>query len=42
MDQITIKIPKPIDRLFLKIYLSRDLAVGVYLSEAPSPLLRTL
>ncbi len=33
MDQKTIKRPKPKSRLFLKI--DRDLAAGVYLSEAP-------
>jgi hypothetical protein len=37
MDQITIKKPNPKGRLFLKIDLERDLAAGVYLSEAPSP-----
>ncbi len=35
MDQITIKTPNPKCRLFLKIDLKRDLAAGVYLSEAP-------
>jgi hypothetical protein len=35
MDQITIKTPNPKCRLFLKIDLLRDLAAGVYLSEAP-------
>ncbi len=39
MDQITIKTPNPKGRLFfLKIDLLRNLAAGVYLSEAPSPL----
>jgi hypothetical protein len=37
MDQINIKTPNPKGRLFLKIYLQRDLAAGVYLSEAPFP-----
>ncbi len=37
IDQITIKTPNPKGRLFLKIDLERDLAAGVYLSEAPSP-----
>jgi hypothetical protein len=37
MDKITIKTPNPKGRLFCKLYLSRDLAAGVYLSEAPSP-----
>jgi hypothetical protein len=37
LDQITIKTPNPTG-LFLKIDVSRDLAAGVYLSEAPSPL----
>jgi hypothetical protein len=35
MDQMTIKTPNPKFRLFLKIDLERDLAAGVYLSEAP-------
>ncbi len=38
MDQITIKTPNPKGSLFLKIDLKRDLAAGIYLSEAP-PLL---
>jgi hypothetical protein len=42
MDQITIKTLKPKDRLFLKSDLSRDLAAGVYLSEAHFLLLHTL
>ncbi len=29
--------PNPNGRLFFKIDLQRDLAAGVYLSEAPSP-----
>jgi hypothetical protein len=33
----TVKTPNPKCRLFLKIYQSRYLAAGVYLSEAPSP-----
>jgi hypothetical protein len=37
MDKITIKTPNPKGRLFIKIGLQRDLAEGVYLSEAPSP-----
>jgi hypothetical protein len=37
MDQISIKTPNPKGRLFFKIDLLRDLAAGVYLSEAPSP-----
>ncbi len=37
VDQITVKTPNPNGRLFVKIYLYRDLAAGVYLSEAPSP-----
>jgi hypothetical protein len=36
MDQISIKTPNPKGRLFVKLYLYRDLAAGVYLSEAPS------
>ncbi len=39
MDQITIKTPNPKCRLFLKILPAKDLAAGVYLSEAPFPLL---
>jgi hypothetical protein len=35
MDQITIKTPNPKCRLFLKIDLERELAAGVYVSEAP-------
>jgi hypothetical protein len=34
MDQITKKTPNPKCRLFFKIDLQRDLAAGVYLSEA--------
>jgi hypothetical protein len=34
MGQITIKTPNPKCRLFLKIYLQRDQAAGVNLSEA--------
>ncbi len=37
MDHIPIKTPNPNCRLFLKIYLSKDPATGVYQSEAPSP-----
>ncbi len=37
MDQIIIKTTGPKGPLFLKIYLKRDLAAGVYLPEAPSP-----
>ncbi len=37
MDQITIKTPNPEGLLLLKIYLHRDLAAGVYLSDAASP-----
>jgi hypothetical protein len=35
MEQINIKTPNPTCQLFLKIDLYRDLAAGVYLSEAP-------
>jgi hypothetical protein len=38
MDQTSIKTPNPKCRLFLKIYQLRDLAAGVYLSEARDPL----
>jgi hypothetical protein len=38
MDQISMKKQNPKCRLFLKIDLYRDLAAGVYLSEAPDPL----
>ncbi len=41
MNQTTIKTPNPKGSLFLKIDL-RDLAAGVYLSAAPSPLLHTV
>ncbi len=41
-DKITIKTPIPKGRLFLKIELWRDLEAGVYLFEAPSPLLHTV
>jgi hypothetical protein len=37
MDQISKKTPNSKGSLFLKIDLQRDLAAGVYLSEAPSP-----
>ncbi len=37
MDQITKKTPNPKCRLFLKILPAKDLAAGVYLSEAPFP-----
>ncbi len=37
MDQITAKTQNPKGRLFYKIDLLRDLAAGVYLSEAHCP-----
>jgi hypothetical protein len=37
MDQITIKTPNPKGRLFLQIYLKRDLTAVLYLSEALYP-----
>ncbi len=37
MDLLSVKTPNPKGRLFLKIEPKRDLAGGVYLSEAPSP-----
>ncbi len=42
MDQISIKTTNPEGRLVLKIDLQCDLAAGVYLSEAPFPLLHTV
>ena len=37
MVQINIKITNSEGRIFLNIDLERDLAAGVYLSEAPFP-----
>ncbi len=42
MDKITRKTPNPKGRLFLKIDLERDLAAGIFQSEASSPLLHTV